>query len=88
MTNTSKLSALALTAVVALGAIASPALANSTNTKVFDDGAYIQQLRYDGVNAIAADVVTNSVIRATVLAPDGRTSYQFFDKDSLQPIKQ
>ena len=85
MTNASKLSALAVTAVVALGAIASPALAN---TKVFDDGAYVQQLRYDGVNAIAADLETPSIVRATVIAPDGHTTYQFFDKDTLQPIRQ
>ena len=85
MTNASKLSALALTAIVAVGAVAGPALAN---TKVFDDGAYIQQLRYDGVNAIAADVVTPSVIRATVIAPDGHTTYRFFDKDTLQPVAQ
>ena len=85
MTNASKLSALALTAVVALGAVASPVLAN---TKVFDDGVYVQQLRYDGVNAVAADLQTPSIIRATVIAADGHTTYEFFDKDSLQQIKQ
>ena len=86
MTKLSKLSALSLTAALALGAIAGPALAD--NSKVFDDAAYIQQLRYDGVNAIAADVVTGSVIRATVIAPDGHTTYRFFDKDTLQPVAQ
>ena len=81
----SKLSALALTAVVALGA-AAPVLA-ADNTKNFDDTYYIQQLRYDGVNAIAADDVTGDTFRATVIAADGRQYFAFFDKDSLQLLK-
>jgi len=82
----SKLSALALTAVVALGA-AAPALAND-GSKNFDDAYYIQQLRYDGINAIAADDVTGDTFRATVVAADGHQVFEFFDKDSLLPIKR
>jgi hypothetical protein len=81
----SKLSALALTAVVALGA-AAPALASDTS-KNFDDAYYIQQLRYEGVNAIAADNVTGDTFRATVVAADGHQYFAFFDKDSLLQIK-
>jgi hypothetical protein len=86
---TNKLSILALAAVVAAG-VAAPALALDTNSnsKAFDSGFYITQLRYDGVNAIAADQVTSSVFRATVLTGDGHQVFEFFDKDSLQPIKQ
>jgi hypothetical protein len=82
----SKISALALTAVVALGA-AAPALAND-GSGAFDQAFYIQQLRYDGVNAIAADQVTGDTFRATVIAADGHTVFQFYDKDSLQLIKR
>jgi hypothetical protein len=82
----SKLSALALTAVVALGA-AAPALAND-GSKNFDDAFYIQQLRYDGVNAVAADNVTGDTFRATIVAADGHQYFAFFDKDSLQLIKR
>jgi hypothetical protein len=82
----SKISALALTAVVALGA-AAPALAND-GSGVFDRAFYIQQLRYDGVNAIAADQVTGDTFRATVIAADGHTVFQFYDTDSLQLLKR
>jgi len=78
----SKISALALTAVVALGA-AAPALANDGSAG-FDRAFYIQQLRYDGVNAVAVDEVTGDTFRATVIAADGHTVFQFYDKDSLQ----
>ena len=89
MTNTSKFAALALTAVVALGSVAAPALAAPTNgSPNFDGNFYITQLRYDGVNAIAADEVTQSVFRATVIGTDGHQSFEFFDRDSLQQIKQ
>jgi len=89
MTNTSKFAALALTAVVALGSVATPVFAAPTNgSPNFDSDFYITQLRYDGVNAIAADEVTPSVFRATVIAADGHTVFEFFDRDSLQLIKQ
>jgi hypothetical protein len=82
----SKLSALALTAVVALGA-AAPALAND-GSPAFDRDFYIQQLRYDGVNAVAVDEVTGDTFRATVIAADGQTVFELFDKDSLRLIKR
>ena len=85
MTNT--LSALALAALVAGAAVATPVLADSSS-KAFDSDFYITQLRYDGVNAIAADQVTSSVFRATVVTADGHQVFEFFDKDSLQQIKQ
>ena len=89
MTNTSKFAALALTAMLALGSVASPVFAAPTNgSPKFDGDFYISQLRYDGVNAIAADQVTESVFRATVIAADGHQVFEFFDRDSLRQIKQ
>ena len=84
MTNTLKTASLALAALVTLGAVASPAFAGSTK---FDSGYYIAQLRYDGVNAIAADQVTDGIFRATVVS-GGQQSFEFFDVDSLQQIKR
>jgi|GEM_PF-5230325 len=80
-----KLSSLALAAVVVTGAIATPVLADS---KLFDSQYLITQLRYDGVNAVAADQVTDSVFRATVVLPNGHQAFEFFDRGSLQQIKQ
>jgi hypothetical protein len=86
MKTSIKTSAIALAAVIGLGAIATPVLAEGS--KLFDGDYYITQLRYDGVNAIAADEVTGSTFRATVLTADGHQTYEFFDRDSLQPIKR
>jgi hypothetical protein len=83
--NITKISALALTAVIAAGAVATPVLADS---KLFDSQYLITQLRYDGINAVAADQVTDSVFRATVVLPDGHQAFEFFDRGSLQQIKQ
>ena len=86
MTNSSKFAALALTAVVALGAVATPVLADGS--KGFDTDYYLQQLRYDGINAIAANEVTGSTFQATIVQANGHTVFELFDKDSLQLIKQ
>lgn len=86
MTKLSTISAIALVATVAAGA-AAPAFAHE-GSKLFDDSYYIQQLRYEGLNVIAADNVTGDTFRATIIAPDGHTVFKFFNKDSLQPIKQ
>ena len=83
MTNTSKTAALALAAIVAAGAVATPVFADS---KKFDDAFYLQQLRYDGINAIAVDQVTTDTFRATVLL-DGHTVFEFFDNATLQQLK-
>jgi hypothetical protein len=87
MTSTKTFAALALTALVGLGAVATPVLA-SEGSKLFDGDYYIQQLRYDGVNAIAADDVTGDTFRATVIAADGHQAFEFFDKDSLRLLKK
>lgn len=81
-----KLSALALTAAVALGA-AAPALA-SDGSPEFDGAYYLQQLRYDGVNAIAVNEVTGDTFQATVIGPNGHTLLELFDKDSLRLLKR
>ena len=86
MTKLSSMTAAVLVATVAAGA-AIPALAND-GSKHFDATYLIQQLRYDGINAIAVDEATGDTFRATVIGPDGHTAFEFFDKDSLQPIKR
>ncbi|HEX4296711.1 MAG TPA: hypothetical protein VHZ56_01690 [Devosia sp.] len=80
-----KISALALAALVA-GAAASPVLALD-HSKLFDDGYYLTQLRYDGINAIAANAVTDETFQATVVLPNGNQVFELFDRDSLQQIK-
>ena len=84
MTNVLKTSALALAAVLTAGALATPVFAEGSAT--FDSAYLIQQLRYDGVNAIAADQVTTDTFRATVVS-GGHQSFEFFNIDSLQPVK-
>lgn len=86
MTNALKTSALTLAALVGFAAVASPVLAD-TYKNGFDPAYYITQLKYDGVNAVAVDQVTDSVFRATVTLPNGHTSFEFFDRDSLQQLK-
>lgn len=88
MTNTSKLSALALAALVAGAAVAGPALADPYNgPKLFDGNWYLTQLRYQGINATAADEVTGDTFRATIVQ-DGHTVFEFFNKDTLKQVKQ
>jgi hypothetical protein len=85
MTNFTKLSAAALTALVLAGAAAAtPVLAGDSYG--FDSATYIQQLRYDGINAIAADDGWNDTFSATVKLADGTTQLQFFDKASFQRV--
>ena len=84
MTNRTKIAALALTAIVGLGAVATPVLAEAS----FDSDYYVSQLRYDGINAISAQEVNGDQFQATVVTSDGHTVFQLFDKDSLQIVKQ
>jgi hypothetical protein len=86
MTKLTTLSAVALVAAIAAGA-AAPALAHE-GSKLFDADYYVQQLRYEGLNVVAADDVTGDTFRATIISPSGHTVFEFFDKDSLQPIKR
>jgi redox-regulated HSP33 family molecular chaperone len=84
MNNLLKTSALTLAALVGVASITAPALADSLK---FDSGYLLTQLHYDGVNAIAADQVTDSTFRATVQLANGGQVFEFFDIDSLQQIK-
>ena len=84
MTNALKTSALVLASLVGLAAVA-PAMAS--DGQQFNGSYLISQLRYDGVNAIAADQVTDSTFRATVLLGNGNQAFEFFDIDSLQQVK-
>lgn len=85
MNNLLKTSAVTLAALVGVASVTVPALADG-NLK-FDGGYLVTQLRYDGINAIAADQVTDSTFRATVQLANGSQVFEFFDIDSLQQIK-
>jgi len=43
---------------------------------------------HEGDQFLAADDVTGDTFRATVVAADGHQVFEFFDKDSLLPIKR
>ena len=79
-----KLTALALVAMIAGGAIAAPALAG--DSAGFDASYYLTQLRYDGVNVVDVDDYADGRLRAVVRLDDGSQVVQFFDKDSFQQI--
>ena len=85
--KTNNMIAAALVAITGLAAVATPVLAAPDHSAVFDSQYYITQLRYEGVNAIAADQVTSDVFRATVQLPNGQQAFAFYDTDSLQQIK-
>jgi hypothetical protein len=72
-------------ALLSGSAIAVPALAADSYN--FDAGFYQTQLSYQGVNAIDVDDYSDGRLRAVVVLDDGRQVVEFFDKDSLQPVK-
>lgn len=76
--------ALALTALVAGAAVAAPVLA--ADSENFDSAYYVQQLRYDGINAVDADDAANGAFIATVKLQDGTQVFEYFDKDSFRRI--
>ena len=53
----------------------------------FDAGFYQTQLSYQGINAIDVDDYSDGRLRAVVVLDDGSQVVEFFDKDSLQPVK-
>ena len=84
MKTSTKTSALSVAALLTLGVIATPVLAG--DSAGFDSGIYVQQLRYDGINAVDADYYANNLVRVTVRLTDGTEVFQFFDKDSYAPV--
>lgn len=84
---TNKITAIALTALIGLGAVATPVLAGPGVSAKFDAGFYLQQLRYDGVNALSVQDVGNDNIQARVIDADGQTIYQLFNKDTFALVK-
>ena len=72
-------------ALLSGSAIAVPALAADSYN--FDAGFYQTQLSYQGVNAIDVDDYSDGRLRAVVVLDDGSQVVEFFDKDSLQPVK-
>ncbi|MBK8084705.1 MAG: hypothetical protein IPK28_13320 [Devosia sp.] len=78
-----KLSSLALALMIA-GGVAAPALAADSGG--FDSSWYVTQLQYKGINAVDANDGWNGNFRATVELADGSQVFQYFDRDSLQPV--
>ena len=85
MKTSTKTSALSVAALLVAGVIATPVLASDSHG--FDSSYFVTQLRYDGINAVDADDYANGIFRATVKLSDGTEVFQFFDKDSFQPVK-
>ena len=83
MTIINRTSALALAALI-VGAVATPVLA--VDSHGFDSDFYLTRLHYDGVNAIAADDYSGETLRATVQLDNGTTTFEFFDKSTLQKV--
>lgn len=80
-----KFTALALAALIGTAALGTvPVLAG--DSKGFDSGYYITQLRYDGVNAVDVEDYWNGTLKATVKLADGGTVIRFFDEASLQQV--
>ncbi|MEO6014184.1 MAG: hypothetical protein ABIQ30_11460 [Devosia sp.] len=84
MTITSKIAAIALATVSVVGTVAAPVLAS--DSAGFDSNFYLSQLKYDGINVIDVNDGWNGNLIATVKLDSGKTVFQYFDKDSLQPI--
>ena len=72
-------------ALLSGSAIAVPAMAADSYN--FDAGFYQTQLSYQGINAIDVDDYADGRLRAVVVLDDGSQVVEFFDKDSLQPVK-
>lgn len=80
-----KLSTAALASLVIVGSVvATPVLAGDSYG--FDSAIYLQQLKYDGINAVSVDDGWNGTFVATVKLTDGTTQMQFFDKASFQRV--
>ena len=66
-------------------AVAVPVLA--ADSLGFDAGFYQTQLSYQDINAIDVDDYSDGRLRALIVLDDGTKVVEFFDKDSLQPVK-
>lgn len=74
---------LAVAALLLAGAVSAPALANDSS---FDNDWYVTQLQHKGVDAVAVYEGAPGEIRAVVQTADGKTTFQYFDQDTLAPI--
>jgi len=79
-----KTSSLGLAALLVVGGLSVPAFASDSS---FDDDFIVTQLQQRGVAAIAAYENSDNVIRAEVKLADGKTAFQYFYEDTLQPVK-
>lgn len=86
-----KLAISTLAALVAVAGLAAPALAFSSLTEEsssndnFNKDIVLRQLQDRGLEVTALSD-WNGVIRASVKLDDGRTTFQYFDAASLQPV--
>ena len=93
-----KSSIIALVAVATLGSIAAPAFAapapSSAATNDDDSRSYdnflethnvLARLQQQGVNATEVES-WGSLVRASVIQPDGSRVSQLFDRDTLKPV--
>lgn len=88
---------LALVATASLVGVAIPASASDSLTTSFashDNGGYstwdaqvdVAKLRQKGINAISAED-WNGYVRAFVADETGKQTMQYFDRDTLAPVK-
>jgi len=73
---------LAVAALLLAGAVAAPALADSS----FDNDWYVTQLKHKGVDVVAVYEGAPGQVRAVVQTADGGTTFQYFDENTLAPV--
>ena len=81
-----KTSALGLAAVLLVGGLSVPAFAASDDSS-FDSDFLVTQLQHKGINATDVYENADGVIRAVVKQADGSSTFQYFYKDTLTPVK-
>jgi hypothetical protein len=82
-----KTSALGLAALLLVGGLSVPAFAASEDSS-FDDDFLVTQLQQKGINATDVYENTDNVIRAVVQQADGSSTFEYFYKDTLTPVKK
>ena len=81
-----KTSALGLAALLVVGGLSVPAFAASEDSS-FDSDFLLTQLNQKGIPATDVYENTDNVIRAVVKQADGSSTFQYFYKDTLTPVK-
>lgn len=81
-----KTSALGLAALLVVGGLSVPAFAASEDSS-FDSDFLVTQLNQKGIAATDVYENTDNVIRAVVKQADGSSTFEYFYKDTLTPVK-